>query len=161
MEQNSIKKSTSEQRETYRTYKNDVKEGRTISQHKSSAFPLDKITLENDESFFQKMKNQLMFQIILLEDQQFHHFVEVVTFNLLKLNKIIIIKSLTMKIHFLKKIIKTKQKDKIYLRKIIKMRIQLLIIIFIIYIIIIFQIFQLIMMLIQIKGQKFQQKNHC
>ncbi len=101
-----------------------------------------------------------MFQIILLEDQQFHHFVEVVTFNLLKLNKIIIIKSLTMKIHFLKKIIKTKQKDKIYLRKIIKMRIQLLIIIFIIYIIIIFQVFQLIMILIQIQGHKFQQKNH-
>ncbi len=42
------KKST----ETYRTYKNNVKEGRTISQHKSSPFPLDKITLENDESFF-------------------------------------------------------------------------------------------------------------
>ena len=34
------------------TYKNDVKEGRTTSQHKSSHFPLDKICLENDESFF-------------------------------------------------------------------------------------------------------------
>ena len=60
---------------------------------------------------------------------------EFVTFNLLKLNKIIIIK-------FLKEntlIYKTnKKKTKIYLRKIIKMRIQLLIIIFIIHIIIIF-----------------------
>ena len=47
-------KSAFEQRETYRTYKNDVKEGRTASQHKSSPFPLDKISLDkdDDESLF-------------------------------------------------------------------------------------------------------------
>ena len=47
-------KSAFEQRETYRTYRNDVKEGRTASQHKSSPFPLDKISLDkdDDESLF-------------------------------------------------------------------------------------------------------------
>ena len=45
-------KSALEQRETYRTYRNDVKEGRTASQHKSSPFPLDKISLDDDESLF-------------------------------------------------------------------------------------------------------------
>ena len=60
---------------------------------------------------------------------------EVVTFNLLKLNKIIIIKFLKENSLIYKN---NKKKTKIYLRKITKMRIQLLIIIFIIHIIIIF-----------------------